>query len=47
MLARGVFIDVLTTSIDQVHAEYIDKLLTPIQVHVLHYKGIVRPITPF
>ena len=47
VLARRVFIGVLVVSMDQVHAQYTDKLLTPTQVHVLHYKGTVRPTTPF
>ena len=47
MLAGRIFIGVLVLSMDQVHAEYTDKLLTPTQVNVLHYKGTVRPNTPF
>ena len=47
VLARRVFIGVSGMSMDQVHAEYTDKLLTPTQVHMLHYKGIVCPTTAF
>ena len=47
VLVRRVFIGVLVLSMDQVHVEYMDKLLTPTQVHVLHYKGTVCPTTPF
>ena len=47
MLVRRVFIGVLVLSMDQVHVEYTDKLLTPTQVYVLHYKDTVRPTTPF
>jgi hypothetical protein len=47
VLARRVFIGVLVVFVDQVHEEYMDKLLTSFQVHMLHYKGIVHPTTPF
>ena len=33
MLARRVFIGVLVVSMDQVHVEFMDKLLTPIGSH--------------
>ena len=47
VLARRVFIAVLTMSIDQAHVEYTDKLLTLTQVHVLHFKDTLHPTTPF
>ena len=46
MLARRVFIGVSVLSMDQVHAEYMDKLLTPTQVHILNYMGTMHPTTP-
>jgi hypothetical protein len=47
VLARRVFIGILVVFMNQVHEEYMDKLLTSLQVYVLHYKGIVHPTTLF
>jgi hypothetical protein len=47
VLTRRVFIGILVVFVDQVYEEYMDKLLTSLQVYVLHYKGTMRPTTPF
>jgi hypothetical protein len=47
VLARRVFIGGLVAFVDWVHEEYMDELLTSLQVHALHYKGTVSPTTPF
>jgi hypothetical protein len=47
VLARRVFIGILVVFVDQVHEEYVDELLTSLQVYVLYYKGRMHPTTPF
>jgi hypothetical protein len=41
VLSRKVFIGILLLFVDQVHEEYMDELLTSLQVYVLHYTFLV------